>query len=287
MRLACCQLNVVFGNPAANSRNVVATLKHLKSKQVEFAVFPEAFLTGYCVENEGDAKKIAIERTDAAISLIKQAVELTGITTIVGFAENRNGILYNSAALIEKGEKDRFYSKTHLPELGYDKFVKGGEELNVFETKHGKVGIIICFDLRPPEATRVLALKGADLIVLPTNWPEGAEISAEHVTITRASENRVFLAACDRVGTENGFSFIGLSKIVSPSGKVLASAGKDEEIITADVDLKEARIKRNVVVPGKFEMTFFESRRPELYDAIVDEEPASDWPETIEATANR
>jgi len=283
MRLACCQLNVVFNDPSANAQKLVNTLNDLKSKQVEFAVFPEAFLTGYCVTSPNEANQIAIQQNHPSIQTIKQAVEQTGITTVVGFAENRNGTLLNTAALIEKGEPNRFYSKTHLPELGYDKFVKGGEDLPVFETKHGRVGIIICFDLRPPEAARVLALKGADLVVLPTNWPEGAQVSAEHVSIARASENRVFLATCDRVGTENGFSFIGLSKIISPTGKVLASAGNTEEIITAEVDLKEARNKRNVVIPGKYEMTVFESRRPELYDAIVDEEPAKDWPETVEA----
>ena len=283
MRLACCQLNVAFNDPAANARKVVETLESLKSKGVEFAIFPEAFLTGYCVECQTDAQKISITRDDAPLQIIRAAVEKTGITTIVGFAESRHNALYNTAVLMERGEKDRFYSKTHLPELGYDKFVRGGDDLPVFETKHGRVGILICFDLRPPEAARVLALKGADLIALPTNWPEGAQVSAEHVAIARASENRVFLATCDRVGTEKGFSFIGLSKIISPTGKVLAAAGKGEEIITADIDLAEARIKRNVVIPSKYEMTIFESRRPELYDVLVDQDPAHDWPTTIEA----
>jgi predicted amidohydrolase len=159
----------------------------------------------------------------------------------------------------------RRYVKTHLPELGYDKFVRGGDALPVFDTEFGRVGILICFDLRHPEAARCLALAGADLIVLPTNWPDGAEMAAEHIALVRAAENKVFLATCDRVGTENGTHFIGLSKIIDPYGRVLASAGDSEAIIEADIDLSRARDKRNVIIPGKYEITIEESRRPQLY----------------------
>jgi 5-aminopentanamidase len=106
--------------------------------------------------------------------------------------------------------------------------------------------------------------------VLPTNWPEGAEVSAEHISIARAAENRVFLATCDRVGSENGFNFIGRSKIIHPSGRVLAAAGVDEETLIADVDLSEARQKRTVGIPGKYETEAFQSRRPDLYGTIVE-----------------
>src|SRR5437588_6544936 len=104
MRLACCQLNVAFNDPAANARKVVETLESLKTKGVEFAVFPEAFLTGYCVECQTDAQEISMTRDDPALQKIREAVERTDITTIVGFAENRDNGLYNTAVLMEKGE---------------------------------------------------------------------------------------------------------------------------------------------------------------------------------------
>lgn len=268
MRLACVQANVTYADPNTNARKAVETLERLKGDGVEFAVFPEAFLTGYCVDSRAEAERIAINRDDAALSLIRDAANRLDISVVVGYAVADDGELYNEVALMEPGVRDRYYRKSHLPELGYDKFVVAGDELAVFDTRHGRIGLLICFDLRPPEAARVLALKGAELIILPTNWPNGAQVSAEHVSIARASENRVFIATCDRVGTENGFSFIGLSKIIAPNGKVLAEAGSDEEIIVADIDLAEARIKRNVVIPGKYEMTVFDSRRPELYGVL-------------------
>jgi predicted amidohydrolase len=270
MRIACIQSDVVFNDPSANAQKAALKLQEMKDAGVDLAVFPEAFLTGYCVDCQADADAIAIPRDHKSIRLIQDAANRLGIMVIFGFAELRNEKVYNTAALIETGEAPKFYSKTHLPILGLDNFVVGGDELPVFDTKLGRIGILICFDLRPPEPSRVLALKGADLIVLPTNWPQGAEVSADYMPISRAAENRVFFATCDRVGTENGFSFIGKSKIVSPSGKILASAGSSEEVIMADVDLAEARLKRNVVVPGKYETTVFECRRPELYAAITE-----------------
>src|SRR5579862_6423922 len=249
MRIACVQSQVVFGDTAANVATAIGQLERLTKEGVDLAVFPEAFLTGYCVDSQEEAERIAIDRR-ALLPLI-EACDRLSIMAIVGFAELVDHTVFNSAALIEPKTETRYYRKVHLPDLGLDKFVKGGDELPVFDTALGRIGILICFDLRIPEATRVLALNGAELIVLPTNWPEGAETSAEHVSIARAAENRVFVATCNRVGNENGFRFIGRSKIVAPSGKVIAAAGTDEETIVADIDLAEAKIKRNVMIPGK------------------------------------
>ncbi|MBI5705731.1 MAG: carbon-nitrogen hydrolase family protein [Armatimonadetes bacterium] len=281
MRIACVQADVVFGDPAANSQRALAELERLHRQGVHLAVFPEAFLTGYCVSTPEAARRISIpvraddghkvtEAPESVTSLHRRCTEL-GIHAIVGFAGIEDGRIYNGAVLIVPGGPMYRYIKTHLPDLGLDKFVRRGDSLPVFETELGKIGVLICFDQRQPEAARTLALKGAELIVLPTNWPQGAENSANIMTIARAAENRVFYAACNRVGTENGFTFIGCSKIIAPSGKVLACAGDGEETIVADIDLAEARNKRAVVRPGEYEWTVFESRRPELYGELVKE----------------
>ena len=267
MRIACVQSNVAYGNVAANVETAVRRLQELKAQGVDLAVFPEALLTGYCVECLSDAQRIAIDKRE--LIPIREACDRLGITAVVGFAEQAGDKVYNSAALIEPNESPKIYRKSHLPELGLDKFVDAGDELLVFDTRLGRIGVLICFDLRFPEPSRVLALRGAEVIVLPTNWPEGAETSAEHVAIARAAENRIFMVTCNRVGEENGFRFIGRSKIVAPSGKVIAAAGTEEEVIIADIDVAEARIKRNVMIPGKYETEVIAARRPELYYELV------------------
>jgi predicted amidohydrolase len=163
----------------------------------------------------------------------------------------------------------RRYIKTHLPELGFDKFVVRGTSLPVFDTAIGKIGVLICYDVRFPEAARVLALDGADIIALPTNWPDGAEVSPTFMAPARAAENRVFVVTCNRVGVENGFRFIGCSAIHDITGAAIASAGDDDTILIADVDLARARNKRTIVIPGKYETNTFTARNPDLYGRIV------------------
>lgn len=266
MRLACCQFDVAYGNPAKNAEKAVQALESLALEGVDLAIFPEAFLTGYCVESRGEAWEIAIPRDHGAVECLQECSDRIGIGVVAGFAERGvEGLLYNSALLCEPTCPTRFYRKSHLPELGLDKHVAAGDELPVFETRWGKIGILICFDQRPPEPTRVLSLNGAQLICLPTNWPVGAENSAEIICIARASENRVFYATCNRVGDENGFEFIGRSKIIDVRGQMLASANADEQVLIADLNLTDADNKRTVNIPGKYELTVFESRRPELY----------------------
>lgn len=271
MKIACVQTDVAFRQPMLNAERACRHLKELHDEGVELAVFPEAFLTGYCFASREAALASAIDRSDPSLRQIQETANSLGILTIVGFAERtETDELYNTAAIFDPGQRPNYYRKVHLPELGYDHFAGTGDELRVFETTKGKIGVLICFDLRIPEATRTLALRGAELIALPTNWPTGAEVSADHNTITRAAENRVFLAACNRVGEEEGFSFIGKSKIVSPTGKVLAVAGSGAEVIMADVDLAEARTKRTVTIPGQFEIEVFATRKPELYGPITE-----------------
>ncbi|MFX8542930.1 carbon-nitrogen hydrolase family protein, partial [Acinetobacter baumannii] len=92
-----------------------------------------------------------------------------------------------------------------------------------------------------------LALKGADVILLPTNWPDGAQVSASTVCVARAAENKVWMVACNRIGVENGFRFIGQSKIISPSGLVVTSANEGEATLTATLDFALARDKHTVI----------------------------------------
>jgi predicted amidohydrolase len=268
MKIACHQFDVAFGRPTENVERIVDVARQVKREGTDLLLLPEACLTGYCVSCAEEAESIALPRSSEYLEAIRLASEELDMLIAFGFAEAGDGKPYNSAVLLEPGREPRFYRKTHLPELGLDRHVEPGRELPVFETRLGKIGILICFDLRVPEAARVLALRGAQLILLPTNWPQGSETSAEHVAITRAAENRVFLAACNRVGEENGFRFIGRSKIIHPSGQILAGAGTEEETIMAECDLAEALLKRNVFDPGRFETTVFDCRQPDLYQPL-------------------
>lgn len=268
-RIACVQMDVKYGDRKGNTACLIENIHALSRQSVDIVVFPECSLSGYCIEFESQRPEIGVSTDSSYFSDIQRAVDETNMHVVFGFAEQAGNDYYNTAALLAPNEPARFYRKTHLPELGYDRFVSLGDDLPIFETKFGKIGILICFDIRFPEASRILALKGADAILLPTNWPKGADVSADVLAVARAVENKVYMVTCNRVGTENGFSFIGKSKIISPMGAILAEAQNETKVLIADADFEISRNKRNVTIPGKHETTVFESRRPELYESIL------------------
>jgi predicted amidohydrolase len=162
------------------------------------------------------------------------------------------------------------YHKIHLPYLGVDRFTSPGNKLEVFEVGAVKVGMIICYDCSFPEASRVLMLQGADLIVLPTNWPPTSGRTSEVIPNARALENHVYFMSINRIGLEQGFSFIGKSKIVDPRGMDVAFANHDdEEILYANIDPEWSRRKHLINIPGEHEVDRLLDRRPESYSAIV------------------
>ncbi len=279
MRIACVQTDVEFSNPSKNVSVAIEKAKEAKANGADLIVFPECFLTGYCVSTLEDAQNIAIrchcnkdyEVTDCDDSLLaiqKLSIDLD-VHIILGLAAKDDFGIVNAAVLFEPSGQMRRYIKTHLPCLGYDRFVQPGDDLPVFQTELGAIGIIICYDLRPPEAARILALRGAELIVLPTNWPSRKGTSPAVMCPARAIENKVFFASCNRIGEENGFSFRGESAIYDCGGAVLADAGDLSTIIYADIDLNEASNKQTVIIPGEFESNAFTNRRPELYSQIT------------------
>jgi predicted amidohydrolase len=180
-------------------------------------------------------------------------------------------IVYNSAVLVGPEGLIGCYRKAHLPLLGVDRFTTPGDTgFEVWETAIGRIGIAICYDLRFPEAIRALALSGADLVALPTNWPDGSQNAPQFVTRTRALENRLFLLACNRCGEESGFWFFGRSQIADPQGNVLAEAAAEESTCYAEIEPSDARQKRIVLRPGEFELDTVGDRRPDLYGPLTD-----------------
>jgi predicted amidohydrolase len=112
---------------------------------------------------------------------------------------------------------------------------------------------------------------GADVVVLPTNWPKGAVAAATFLAQARAFENKVYYMPVNRVGTERGFQFIGQSKVCNPLGEYMTQLNETEEgILIAEIDPARARDKQVVRIPGKYELNYFKDRRPEHYQVLVE-----------------
>jgi len=272
IRVAAVQMEPMLGEISRNLARIVAGLEDAAGRGAKLAVFPECALSGYGFgsREEGLAHAVALDGPEAAA--VVEAAAATGCGCIFGFLEKAGGKLYNACALVGPSGVVGSYRKIHLPYLGIDMHVDPGDRpLAVHEFAGLRIGMQICYDGAFPEATRVLALLGADLVALPTNWPTHSECQAEHMIPTRAMENTLYVMAVNRVGVESGFRFIGASSIADPAGTVLAKAGAaEEQTLFADVDVQKARNKQLVRVPGRHEINRFADRRPEFYGPLVE-----------------
>jgi predicted amidohydrolase len=197
-----------------------------------------------------------------------------GVFAVVGLLEVAgNDNLFNSAQLIGPKGKVANYRKIHLPFLGVDRFTTPGDQPFAVHDLGGlKIGMNICYDGSFPESARCLMLLGADLVVLPTNWPPGAITTVNTLIPARALENHFYYAACNRIGTERGFQFIGMSRIIGCRGDLLAvSENAEPAILYADIDPAKARDKHLNIIPGKYELHRTRDRRPAMYAPITQE----------------
>lgn len=272
IKIAAVQMEPKLGEVEANRSAIVGRLREAAAAGAKLAAFPECALTGYCFESKAEAMEFAEPIPGPSSRIVADACHELGVSALFGMLERDGDRLYNAAALVGPEGVIGSYRKIHLPYLGVDMHATPGDRpFAVHDAAGMRVGMYICYDGSFPESARVLALLGADLLALITNWPTHSECAAEAQTRTRAMENVCYSLAANRVGTERGFRFIGRSSIADPSGNVLAQAGPDEEVILyADVDPARARNKRLVRVPGKHEIDRIKDRRPEMYRPLVE-----------------
>lgn len=261
------QMDCKLGEMDRNADHVVSALHDAGKQGVRLVVFPECALSGYCVASREETAAFAISIDSAPVQKIVDACKALSMFACVGYAEDRDGRLYNSAFTAGPNGILNNFSKMHLPYIGIDKFVERGQPpLPPVETEAGNLATIICYDVRFPELSRYYGLHGADVVLHPTNWPYGSEGTREILPIARAFENMVYWIACNRVGDERGSHFIGGSRIISPGGKVLAQADEEREmLIVAEIDPAVARKKSFYSVEGDWSVDIIGDRRPEVF----------------------
>jgi predicted amidohydrolase len=261
------------------THNLDAMEKHLLATTrngVQLTVFPECTITGYCFESLEEAIEVAEPIDGPSISRMTQLCEQHSTRVIFGFLELDNDAseprVFNSLAYLGPQGLLGTYRKVHLPFLGIDRFTTPGDrQFDVVESPEINIGMNICYDCSFPEGSRVLAIQGADLIALPTNWPPTSGLTADIIPNARALENHVYFMSVNRIGSERGFEFIGKSKICDPGGNNLAFANHaNEEILYAEIDVAFAREKHRVAIPGKHEVHRMKDRRPDIYGPIAD-----------------
>ena len=272
MKIAGVQMDVTIGRIDDNVDKMISRLKTTVSQGAALTIFPECSATGYCFDSREEAREFAQPVPGPIVNRMIDACRDADTFAVFGMLESDADAVFNAAVLVGPQGLIGSYRKVHLPFLGADMFTDFGDRpFAVQQVGDIRIGMNICYDSAFPEASRVLAIQGADLIALPTNWPPGAECVAENAIATRAMENAVYYAAINRVGTERGITFIGRSRICAPSGKTLAVGSEtDEQILYAEIDPLVSRNKRVVRIPGKHAIDRMADRRPEMYGSLTE-----------------
>jgi predicted amidohydrolase len=271
-KIAAVQMDVAFADKAGNLETIRAKLREAADNGAQLIVFPECALPGYCFESKEEAWPHAEPIPGPSTETIARDCVKLGVWAVVGMLEAAGDQLFNSCALIRPAGIYPAYRKIHLPFLGVDRFTTPGDRPFAAPDIGGlQVGMNICYDGGFPESARCLMLLGADLIVLPTNWPAGAIGTAKTLIPARAMENHIYYAAVNRIGTERGFKFIGMSRIIGCTGEFLAVSEDDQPtILYADIDPGKARDKHRVFMKGQYELHRLKDRRPEMYGRVVE-----------------
>ncbi|WP_223542868.1 nitrilase family protein [Pseudomonas sp. GL-B-12] len=266
--VACCQLAPKIGDLAYNRTLTERAIRQAAFQGAQVVVLPELVQSGYLFADRFEALSLA-ETTDGPILQLWHALarELN-LVIVGGFCERLPGDeLANSAAMIDANGLRAVYRKAHLWDAEKDIFTAGDAPPPVVETVHGRLGMLICYDLEFPEWVRLPALAGADLLCAPVNWPDGprpqTERPAEVLRVqANASVNRMFIAACDRYGHERGVGWVQGSVIVDADGYPLAGPAEQggEQMLLATLNLAEARNKR---ISARNDL--HKDRRPQLY----------------------
>jgi predicted amidohydrolase len=276
LRVAACQIDPQLGEVEANLERIARAVADAAAAGAVLAVLPEAAVTGYAFTSLDEGRAVARRAGVVAGEAIAGLAETHRMTVICGTLEAQGDEVFNVALMATPDGRRYTYRKMHLPFLGIDRFATPGPDApSVVEVNGLRIGVLICYDLRFPEAARMCALDGADLIALPTNWPVGVDFHPGIFAPARAAENHCYLLACDRVGTERGVTFIGRSSLFDFDGHQLAVASDaNEELLLGEIDPDAARQTHVRRRPGEHEWDTVADRRPGLYGRLL--EPAVD-----------
>lgn len=267
---AAVQMQPNLLDKKANLKKIAEIMEKASKKNVEFAVFPECCLTGYDLSLE-EAKGIAITLPGSETEFLGVLCQKFNMYIVVGsVVAEENEKFYNEAILIGPEGLVGSYRKTHMPFLGVDRFLNAGDKFPViFDTKVGKIGLMVCYDVFFPEAARLHGIYGAQIVAIPTAWLASHDQYPEFVR-ARASENDIYVIGTNWVGEERGSKYLGCATIAGPSGEILArGSNSEEEVLCAEIDLSNTHRGRLIFDPGKFEMDLWNQRRPDLYGPIA------------------
>jgi predicted amidohydrolase len=266
IKLALAQISCKRENKKANLQKIEEFTLRAKKQAADLVIFPELSLTGYLVRDQ--IYELAETVPGPSTKKIESIARKNSIHIIFGMpelSEKAKATIFNTAVFVGPKGFIGKYRKMYLPTHSVfeeKRYFRPGYQAAAFTTAVGNIGLCICYDLFFPEVCRLTRLKGAQLIVAISASPAVRRGYFEILTMARALENTSFLAYVNLVGVEEGLQFWGGSRVVSPTGDILAKAKYDEEdFVTCEIDY-------NDITPAETFVPTLRDLRPELFDEL-------------------
>ena len=276
VKVGLAQINPTLGNVQANLELHLETIAQAADQGVELLVFPELSLTGYRLRDLAFEVAIRPSPKDAVFTRLLDASR--DMDLVVGFVEtDRRQKFYISAAYLSRGEVLHVHRKVYLPTYGmFDegRYFAWGDAVRAFDTRFGRIGVLICEDFWHVSPPYLLWLDGADILILTSSSPGrglateqkiGSARWVEHISQAYASIFTNFVIHTNRTGFEDGVNFWGGSTVYDPEGVLLAQGLHYEEgLVTARLDLNQlrrTRIRLPLLRDERVELTTRELRR--------------------------
>ncbi len=237
MKLVGCQWDIAWEDPDAN---YLRASELLSGVDADLIVLPEMFSTGFSM----DVAKVAEGDPSSTEGFLSELGAVNGCASLGGLVRaGKEGQGYNELIAFDsaRAELARYRKNRTFRFTGESDFYERGAELAVFEWQGWKVAPLICYDLRFPELFRRVTARGAELLVVIASWPT---VRVDHwITLLRARaiENLAYVMGVNRCGSDPNYEYPGRSVIIDPWGEVVADAGSDEGLVTAEIDLNRVR----------------------------------------------
>jgi predicted amidohydrolase len=266
IKLALAQISSKRENKSENLRKIEELTLKAKQQGADLIIFPEMSLTGYVILDQ--VYELAETIPGPSTQKIEALAKKTGMHIIFGMpelSEKTQATVFNTAVFVGPKGLIGKYRKMYLPTHSVfeeKRYFRPGYEAAAFQTEIGNIGLTICYDVFFPEVYRLTRLKGAQLIVCISASPAVRRGYFEILTSARALENTAFLAYVNLAGVEDGLQFWGGSRLVCPTGDVVAKAKYDEEdFVVCEVDFGDLRAAETFIPTLR-------DLRPELFDKL-------------------
>jgi predicted amidohydrolase len=275
VRVACCQVDLAVGDIDGNRSRVRRAVGDAAASGARIIVVPELANSGYVFTDAAEARSLAEPVDGPTVTGWCDLARRLDVVVVGGFCElDPDGNVRNSAVVVDAGGVRALYRKAHLWDREKLVFTPGAAAPPVVDTAHGRIAVMICYDLEFFEWVRLPALRGAQLLCAPVNWPrlprpEGERPSEVVRVQAAAATNRMFIAVADRSGEERGVGWVGGAVLVDPDGWPVRDLVLDRAAtVLADLDLDAARDKR---ISDHNDV--HADRRPELYGPVARRHP--------------